>query len=276
MFKQNKTILMGLLTLAICATQAQAGFLNFDGELTTRLLDVKVATAKPGTSLLSQLKLSGSKRLPDGFKVNYEIRTGESNTNAFVGTGTTSQTGLQLSNLDISYSPNSATTITFGRQSTPLTTYSEVMFDNDLYVDALAASYKTTLTPQASFQINGAYIMPKADLRSTGTTKSNYQETRLALQPEVNVKASESLNVGGYVALIQSSHVNGTAGFKNTVFGLKGTMSTPGVNNVSLYTELNSNSTSNVDDDKSTVYGIGIGDKTVSGLGSWNAQIESR
>jgi hypothetical protein len=56
-----------------------------------RLADNKVGKAKAQTGMLSQLKLSGSKRLPDGFKVNYEIRTGSSDKSAFVETTSTQQ-----------------------------------------------------------------------------------------------------------------------------------------------------------------------------------------
>eukprot|EP01047_Picozoa_sp_COSAG01_P109311 COSAG01_NODE_38191_length_493_cov_0.522843_2_plen_60_part_00 len=58
--------------------------MNFDGELTLRYSDITAGKNKPGAAISSELKLSGSKRLPDGYKVNYGLRTGGSQKSGYM------------------------------------------------------------------------------------------------------------------------------------------------------------------------------------------------
>ena len=68
-------ILLSIIASAMLSTQLSAGFLNFDGELTTRVQNQEIGTLTSSTRVQTQLKLEGQKRLGEGYKVNYGVRT---------------------------------------------------------------------------------------------------------------------------------------------------------------------------------------------------------
>jgi len=282
MFKQNKKILLSLLASALLSSQLHAGFLNFDGELTSRVVNSTAGEGKASTSLKSQLELSGSKRLPDGYKVNYGLRTDNNPKAGFQSTGHSSYS-LELNTINLEYTPNSATTLRLGRQATPISTLSQTLFDQDLYFDGLAAHYSTAITPQSEITFNTAYLFLEDKFREGGANRSDYAETLFAFQAEGNIEFSPTIEASASVALLKSGHATvaakdsiATLPFENLIIGLQGNFMLPGVKNLSVYTEMNENKYESVKDNKSTTFGIAIGDETVAGIGSWKVSIENR
>ena len=282
MFKQNKKILLSLLATALLSSQLHAGFLNFDGELTSRVINKTEGEGKASTSLKSQLLLSGSKKLPDGYKVNYSLRTDNNPKAGFKSTGH-SPYSLELNSINLEFAPNSATTLRLGRQATPISTLSETIFDQDLYFDGLAAHYSTAITPQSEITFNTAYLFLEDKFREGGANRSDYAETLFAFQAEGNIEFSPTIEASASVALLKSGHAtvaakdsNATLPFENLIIGLQGNFILPGVKNLSVYTEMNENTYESVKDNKSTTFGIAIGDETVAGIGSWKVSIENR
>ncbi|MEK9656849.1 MAG: hypothetical protein VW378_00535 [bacterium] len=276
MIKQNKKILLGLLATALLSTQAQAGFLNFNGEHEARITSLKIGSLDSTVSIQQSLKLNGSKRLPDGFKVNYEIGTGSDRRSTWASTTKTTQIPVNINELNIEWKAAPGLQVTLGRAALPFTSYSTVLFDPDLKLDILGGSYTTKITPQADFSINVAYsVLDEYQTVGSSTTKG---EKFFGIQPQVSYEISPTIKAEGYVAIYQTLDGDTAAEankLESTVFGIKGDFASPGVNNVSVYAEMNENGKATTKG-KSQAIGVVVGDKKVQGLGSWNARIESR
>lgn len=314
MLKQTK-IITSLITMALIATQLQAGFLNFDGEYGIRVQTDKYGSNDSSVMIGNELELSGSKRLQDGFTVNYGIATGEIRTDEETGeiiTNRRSKTAesiinkgfsLNLRELNLSYAPVDGLTITAGRQESALTAYSSIVADKDLTYDAVTVEYDKTVGNGINLGAKFMYSTLETSFVSVaGDNTKTEGENLIGFEVNADYDINADVSVGGYVTMLQTNNrpvvaeraaaaeddpatpdvdetvaAIGKDDLQNTVFGLNVDYNTTAVGTVTGYVEMNKNNNSAFDKaPEALAYGVVVGDKNVQGLGSWKVGLELR